>query len=194
MTGYKLVYFNVMGLAEPIRFLLSYGGIDFEDVRLDHSSAEWVNLKPKTPFGQLPTLEIDGKVYSQTLPICQYLAKQFNLRGKTDLDNLQIDAIANALHDFRRLVISSYYRETDPILKAKKKTEVFTQVIPSYLKKLEELAKNNGGYLYGGELSYADLFFVAISDAINTAYESDITKDILPKIQAWVEKRPNLKF
>lgn len=125
MASYKLVYFNVMGLGEPIRFLLSYGGVEFQDIRINHSSEEWSNMKSSipfftlfpyefhdlqlyfnvfsaTPFGQLPTLEINGKVYSQTLPICRYLAKQFNLLGKTDLDTLQIDAIASALYDFRR--------------------------------------------------------------------------------------------
>lgn len=55
-----------------------------------------------TPFGQMPILEFDGKVYSQTLPICRYLARKYNLNGKTDLDDLQIDAIANALHDLRK--------------------------------------------------------------------------------------------
>lgn len=55
-----------------------------------------------SPFGQMPILEIDGKPYAQTLPICRYLAKQLNLLGKTDLDALQIDAIAAALHDLRK--------------------------------------------------------------------------------------------
>ncbi|XP_029035566.2 glutathione S-transferase-like [Osmia bicornis bicornis] len=206
MTSYKLVYFNVMGLGEPIRFLLSYGGVKFQDVRLDFGSQEWTNLKPTTPFGQLPTLEIDGKVYSQTLPVCRYLAKQFNLLGKTDLDALQIDAVANALHDFRRLTVSQYYREADPVLKAKRKVEVMTKVIPFYLNKLEELVKNNGGYFYGGQLSYADLFFAAISDSLSIAYEADITKDTpnlkslrqkvleLPGIKEWIQTRPKTEI
>lgn len=46
MASYKLVYFNVMGLGEPIRFLLSYGGVEFEDVRITHSSEDWSNMKP----------------------------------------------------------------------------------------------------------------------------------------------------
>lgn len=48
MASYKLVYFNVMGLGEPIRFLLSYGGVEFEDVRITHSSEDWSNMKPST--------------------------------------------------------------------------------------------------------------------------------------------------
>jgi hypothetical protein len=41
---YKLTYFNVKGLGEPIRFLLSYGGVEFEDHRLE--GEEWPKLKP----------------------------------------------------------------------------------------------------------------------------------------------------
>lgn len=35
-----------MGLGEPIRFLLSYGGVEFEDIRITHSSEDWSNMKP----------------------------------------------------------------------------------------------------------------------------------------------------
>ncbi|EZA53007.1 hypothetical protein DMN91_002419 [Ooceraea biroi] len=203
MTKYKLRYFDVMGLGEPIRFLLSYGGLEFEDIRVDRGA--WTKMKPTMPFGQLPILEIDGKVYSQTLPICRYLAKQYDLSGKTDLDALEIDAVANALHDLRKQ-IALFYRETDEVLKAKKKKEVLSTVVPFYLEKLEELASKNGGYLHGGELSYADLFFVAIADSLSNACELDITRGkpnlkslrekvlALPGIKTWVEKRPKLDF
>lgn len=41
---YKLTYFNVQALAEPVRMLLSYGGIKFEDVRIEKE--DWPALKP----------------------------------------------------------------------------------------------------------------------------------------------------
>lgn len=41
---YKLTYFNVQASAEPTRMLLSYGGIEFEDVRIGWD--EWQALKP----------------------------------------------------------------------------------------------------------------------------------------------------
>lgn len=55
-----------------------------------------------TPFGQLPILEIDGKPYCQSVPICRYLAKQMDLIGETDLDALQIDSIVEALYELRK--------------------------------------------------------------------------------------------
>lgn len=56
----------------------------------------------ETPYGQVPVLEIDGEPYAQTIPICHYLAKQVNLIGKTDLDALKIDGIAQAAFEFRK--------------------------------------------------------------------------------------------
>uniref|UniRef100_A0A1B0GKQ7 GST N-terminal domain-containing protein n=1 Tax=Lutzomyia longipalpis TaxID=7200 RepID=A0A1B0GKQ7_LUTLO len=43
MPNYKVIYFNVKALAEPLRFLLAYGGIEFEDLRV--SREEWPTLK-----------------------------------------------------------------------------------------------------------------------------------------------------
>lgn len=37
LTSYKLIYFPVKALAEPIRYLLNYGKINFEDVRLERA-------------------------------------------------------------------------------------------------------------------------------------------------------------
>lgn len=39
----KITYFDITGLAEPARWLLSYGKIDFEDHRITHE--EWPALK-----------------------------------------------------------------------------------------------------------------------------------------------------
>lgn len=43
MPSYKVIYFNVKALAEPLRFLLSYGNIDFEDVRVEKD--DWAAMK-----------------------------------------------------------------------------------------------------------------------------------------------------
>lgn len=43
MSVYKLTYFNVPALGEPIRFLLSYLEIDFEDSRFEPE--QWPSIK-----------------------------------------------------------------------------------------------------------------------------------------------------
>lgn len=116
--AYKLTYFPVKALGEPSRLLFSYGGIEFEDVRIPIT--EWPKHKPcktnKTinqrvfnesrifsaaPFGQMPILEHNGKVMHQSMAIARYVAKQVKLVGKDDWENLQIDAVVDTINDLR---------------------------------------------------------------------------------------------
>ncbi|XP_017875129.1 glutathione S-transferase 1-like, partial [Ceratina calcarata] len=76
MVNYKLTYFNVTGLAEPIRLLLHQSGIKFEDIRFDFE--EWPKIKPTTPLGQVPVLEIDGKPFVQSKAIARFIARKNN--------------------------------------------------------------------------------------------------------------------
>jgi hypothetical protein len=60
---YKLTYFNVKGLGEPIRFLFAYGGIEFEDFRIEKQ--EWPQIKPCKSSQTLVctlTISMDGFV------------------------------------------------------------------------------------------------------------------------------------
>lgn len=54
---YKLYYFDVRALAEPIRMLLTYANIEFEDHRI--SFADWANhkdCKTTTSTNLIPSL------------------------------------------------------------------------------------------------------------------------------------------
>lgn len=46
MSMPKLTYFNLTGLGEPIRLMLAYGNIKYEDCRL--TKEEWASMKPGT--------------------------------------------------------------------------------------------------------------------------------------------------
>lgn len=52
-------------------------------------------------MGQMPTLQIDDKVYFQSNAICRYLAKQMGLAGANDLEAMEIDIAVDSIHDFR---------------------------------------------------------------------------------------------
>lgn len=41
---FKLYYFNIRALAEPIRYLFAYGGQAYEDIRVER--VDWPNIKP----------------------------------------------------------------------------------------------------------------------------------------------------
>ena len=73
---YKLTYFPVYGLVEPIRLCLAYNKVAFEDNRVTFE--DWPKLKESgaAPFNQLPFLEIDGKKYAQSGAILKYLCEK----------------------------------------------------------------------------------------------------------------------
>ncbi len=57
--------------------MLNYGAVPFEDVRFKRE--QWPELKPKMPFGQVPVLEVDGKMLAQSSAMERYVAKLVGL-------------------------------------------------------------------------------------------------------------------
>lgn len=53
------------------------------------------------PMGQVPILEIDGKIYNQSRAIGRYLAKKYNLYGSDEFEAMEIDAAVDSIDDFR---------------------------------------------------------------------------------------------
>jgi glutathione S-transferase len=60
MTKPKLTYFDApTSRGEECRLALHIAGVAFDDIRLKRE--EWPALKPTTPFGSLPLLEMPGQ-------------------------------------------------------------------------------------------------------------------------------------
>lgn len=203
MASYKLTYFNVTGLGEPIRFLLSYLGREFEDYRLPQDL--WPSIKPNMPFGKVPVLEVDGKEAHQSTAIARYLGKEADLAGSDSWEDLQIDMAVDAFHDFRMALVG-YFFEADKDLKEKKREPLMNNTAPFYLGKFDELVKQNNGYLANGKLSWGDIYFVACGSLINHIIEMDVFDKYenlrilrdnvhsIPQIKIWLETRPKTIF
>ncbi|CAH1366946.1 unnamed protein product [Tenebrio molitor] len=199
--AYKLTYFELEALAEPIRFLLNYGGIEFEDARFDFEN--WPQIKPNMPFGQVPILQHNGKVAHQSVAIARYVAKKVKLVGSDDWEDLEIDGVVDTVNDLRQK-IALYSYEVDDIIRESRKEPLFKETIPYYLQRLDAIVKTNNGYLAVGKLTWADLYFVALLKYLNyMCGANDIIADYpnlvalkntvmeIPAIKAWVGKRPN---
>ena len=108
-------YFDIKGLGEPIRLALEIGGIKYEDIRVKFS--EWPEMKPSTPYGSLPLLEVGGKVYAQSEPILRFIGKKAGLYPADDLLALKVDEMMAATHD-AIVAVSASVREKDEAKKA----------------------------------------------------------------------------
>ncbi|EDL77743.1 rCG25753, isoform CRA_a [Rattus norvegicus] len=79
----KLYYFQGRGRMESIRWLLATAGVEFEEEFLEtREQYEKLQKDGCLLFGQVPLVEIDGMLLTQTRAILSYLAAKYNLYGK----------------------------------------------------------------------------------------------------------------
>ncbi|XP_040274165.1 hematopoietic prostaglandin D synthase-like [Bufo bufo] len=190
MPSYKLTYFNLRGRGEIIRYLFAYTNTEFEDHRIEFK--DWPAHKDSYPFGKLPVLEIDGTVYNQSHAIGRYLAKKAGLTGKTDLDDLRIDAILDNIDDF-----VSLYPWGEDVQEMKKYID---KCAGPFLSALEKTLGDNKWFV-GDYVTWADFSWDIGSDIIeidHPGFCKDYPKLLslkqkvkeLPEIAAWIERRP----
>jgi hypothetical protein len=100
-NSYKLYYFGVNVKAANIRAILTYVKANWENSII--AAEDWPALKAsgKFEFGQLPGLEVNsnGRILSQAIAIEHYLARQFNLLGKTPEDEYEVLSLLASRED-----------------------------------------------------------------------------------------------
>jgi prostaglandin-H2 D-isomerase / glutathione transferase len=74
----KLTYFDIEGRGEPVRLALVLAKVPFEDVRVQFD--DWAALKPQTPTGQLPVLQVgeDGPMRTQSLAMLRWIGATYS--------------------------------------------------------------------------------------------------------------------
>ncbi|ELU08528.1 hypothetical protein CAPTEDRAFT_177140 [Capitella teleta] len=201
MPQYKLVYFDVRGLAEEARWLFALAGQPYEDYRL--KDGEWDALKPDTPCGQVPMLVVDGKKLSQSKAIQRYLANEFGFIGETDLERARGDMIADYLDDLRAYLMAIHREQNEA--KQEEMTLKFKELMPGFLENFEKLLKENkggDGFFVGNKVTWTDVFF-ASSSSVLERFASPNYLDAYPKLKAlvlkvvalpaiadWIKRRP----
>jgi len=195
MPHYKLTYFDIMGLAEPIRLMFAQAGVEYENVMIpdEDDDPTWEKLKPNTPHGQLPILEVDGgKVLAQSLTISNYLAKKLGFNGKDEWESAKAEELVQAMNDVRQEV-RTWRKEQDEKKKAEIAKKLEHDVIIPYCDRHEKLLEKNGsGYFVGSNITQADFhIFHTMQWWQNNHLFADAFKSH-PKIAAFVEKFGNL--
>ncbi|CAD0200478.1 unnamed protein product [Chrysodeixis includens] len=192
-----------MGVAEPIRYLLAYGEIKYENVEIN-DNIDWVEEK-RFPFGKLPVLEVDKKVLYHSVAISRYVGKLVGLVSADDLEAAELDGVAMSLYEYWQKV-SQWYNEKYE-RKSDLEKKLVEEVCPKYLGEFEQIVKNKGSYFGRSKLSWVDLYFVAIAESIQRMWGSNILdkeypqlhliyKHVheIPVIKSYVSKRKNYKY
>ena len=101
----KLTYLAIKGFAEPIRLSFFLSKIPFEDERISYE--EISKRRDNLPYGQVPVLEVDGKVYAQSNAILRWAGRQGNLYPVEV--QLECDAVLSCIDDINKNLSPQWY-------------------------------------------------------------------------------------
>ncbi|VDK28277.1 unnamed protein product [Gongylonema pulchrum] len=176
-----------MGRAEIIRLIFAQADVPYEDIRI--KKEDWpTKFKQKMPFGQVPVLEEDGKMLSQSTAIAMYLARKFGLTGENQWEEAQVEELFEAANDLisHKELMAEFEKE---------------HLIPMFNRLENILVRNGTGYFVGKKLTAADLNMLCIFGLFSSMFPNSAAEHThlnqfkerimaLPKIKKWIEIRP----
>ena len=134
---------------------------------------------------------------------CRFLAAEFGLKGKNNLESAHIDEIVDTIEDVINVAIKTHF-ETDPAKKAETIAQLNKSTILPMLANIEKrLASRGGQFLVGNALSLADIHLFFFCSEYTTPQLLSSTPKIanlvkrveyLPNIQKWLNSRPISKL
>jgi glutathione S-transferase len=155
MTKPKLTYFDApVSRGEECRLALHLAGVEFEDVRIKRD--DWPALKPTTPFGSLPVLELPGRPpLAQSNAILVLLGRQHGLHPKDDFEAARHESVLCYVEDLRA-VVSPTIRLTDEAEKKKAREGLVASFLPTWAANVEKQI-GDGPFFAGPKLHVVDV-------------------------------------
>ncbi|KAM0789245.1 hypothetical protein ACM66B_000088 [Microbotryomycetes sp. NB124-2] len=179
----------------------------------EYGFEEWNSKTPEerakhNPSGTIPFLFLDGKVFGQSIPMLRYFARQLGAYdGKTSEETYFVDRVNDVTGDWRTKFVDSHFAATPNGLQPvesndKALTNYKEYLMPRAVRGLEKLLStsvysNNGPYVLGGDISYADLdLWQMWHDSREVGPVKELVANECPTLQKLldaVESRPQLK-
>lgn len=195
----KLTYFDIAGLGEQLRLGLALAQIPFEDERLPSAAEGYAEVTRRRaagllPFGQLPTLQVDGRVYAQSNALLRYVGRLGGLYPD-GVEGLHCDMVLEAWADVDARLAPQHYKcalPRSPIdgipqvpLSAEQQSQVARHLnddaLPIMLGRIARvLASSPGPWFCGHMLTIADVkSYVVVNGLADGSYASGIHARVL---------------
>eukprot|EP00735_Rhodelphis_limneticus_P002260 TRINITY_DN13066_c0_g1::TRINITY_DN13066_c0_g1_i1::g.10698::m.10698 TRINITY_DN13066_c0_g1::TRINITY_DN13066_c0_g1_i1::g.10698 ORF type:complete len:250 (-),score=91.88,sp/P48774/GSTM5_MOUSE/52.51/3e-79,GST_N/PF02798.15/2.1e-17,GST_C/PF00043.20/1.6e-13,GST_C/PF00043.20/4.3e+03,GST_C_2/PF13410.1/3.3e-08,GST_C_3/PF14497.1/2e-07,GST_N_3/PF13417.1/0.00016,GST_N_2/PF13409.1/0.031 TRINITY_DN13066_c0_g1_i1:151-861(-) len=184
----ELGYWDIRGLAQPIRLLLAYTGVEYRNILYtcgnppDYDRSSWFNVKEKLGFDfpNLPYLIDDEVKLTQSNAILRYLGRKFGLEGGTEAEKQRIDLIAEESMDFRNSIVRLCYNPSFD--------ELFSEWMQQTVGRLHRFEAFLGDSLWfaGDKLTWVDFIMYELLDQ-SRIMVPDILQDF-PKLAAYLQR------
>jgi glutathione S-transferase len=171
--AYVLGYWDIRGLAAPIRMALVYGGLPWREelYSLERKpdgkwGSEWaarcraMSDAGECAFPNLPYLVLpDGRVVVQSNAILRYIAKKVNLMGASDVEELLIDEAIEQVADMRTEMVRMSYGSKEEF--DAKRQEFSKLSLGYYFSSFDRCLRQRGGeWMIGSGPTIADFVLV----------------------------------
>ncbi|XP_037682374.1 glutathione S-transferase Mu 1-like isoform X2 [Choloepus didactylus] len=161
-----LGYWDIRGLAHPIRLLLEYTDSNYEEKKYtlgdapDYDRSQWLNDKFKLglDFPNLPYLIDGARKITQSNAILRYIARKHNLCGETEAEEIRVDILENQIVDTRLQLATICYSPD------------FEKLKPEYLEGLPEKMRLYSQFLgkrpwfAGDKITFVDFLVYDVLD------------------------------
>jgi prostaglandin-H2 D-isomerase / glutathione transferase len=174
MAQYKLTYFDFSrSRGEECRLALFIAGVDFVDRRI--AREEWPSLKTQTPYGSIPTLEVEGKsALAQSNAILGYVGQRYGLLPRDPWQAAQHVAILDSVEELRsRLAPSGNL--TDPAAKKQAREEFASGPLREWATAVERQVQ--GPFVAGSAISVADIKIQSIMSSFKSGVIDHVPTD-----------------
>ncbi|KAJ1457697.1 hypothetical protein M885DRAFT_418980, partial [Pelagophyceae sp. CCMP2097] len=118
----ELGYWDIRGLGAPLRMLLAYAGVDFNDVQFDDPK-QWFGpagthagaggrrseLRARNPLANLPYVVDGDLVVAQSNACLHYLGDKYDLNGPDEAAQLRCLQLVQEVYDLRNGMIELAY-------------------------------------------------------------------------------------
>jgi glutathione S-transferase len=191
MSKPKLTYFDSpTSRGEECRLAFVVAGVDFEDNRLPPGA--WQTLKPNTPFGSLPILELEGKpMVSQSNAILTHIGRRYGLLPLDEWESMRLQSLMEAAEQLRHTVGTTFgIKDTDEL--ERRRTALTEGPIRTWGANMEKQVI--GPFAGGEEISVADIKLFVIMGWFKRGALDHVPTDVLsgfPKLQTLFEKVKN---
>ena len=181
MAPVLLGYWDVRGLANPIRYMLEHAGVEYEEKLYtcggppEFDRSQRFEDKQTNPLGldfpNLPYL-IDGNIkLTQSHVIMRHLARKHNLAGDNEVERARADLLATQIFDYHMVDFVKVCYNPD-----------FLNLVGDYKKampaKLELVVKFLGSnkFVVGDKVTYADFVLFEFLEG-QLVVDPDLLKD-----------------